>query len=353
MKIALITDQHFGARNDSIHFLDFYEKFYSGTFFPTLDEYSINTVIILGDTFDRRKYVNFYSLNRAKRMFFDELAKRNITVHMLVGNHDTYYKNTNEVNSPELLLEDYSNLNIISSPQVITVDNTDILMMPWICPENQEDSFELLKTAKADICMGHFEIEGFAMYRGMKSEEGLHRDIFKRFDFTFSGHYHHKSNSGGIHYLGNPYELTWQDYGDSRGFHLFDLDSRTLEFVNNPNKIFHRIQYDDKTTDIKTISSMDLTPYKNSYVKVVVVNKTNPYVFDMFMNRLFEVGTLDISVAEDFTELEDVSDDDIDQAEDTVTILNKYVDNLTTDLDKDKLKVLLKDIYVQALNEEE
>ncbi len=353
MKIALITDQHFGARNDSIHFLDFYEKFYSGTFFPTLDGHNINTVIILGDTFDRRKYVNFYSLNRAKRMFFDELAKRNIKVHMLVGNHDTYYKNTNEVNSPELLLEDYTNLNIITSPQVITVDKTEILMMPWICAENQVESLELLKTAKADICMGHFEIEGFAMYRGMKSEEGLHRDIFKRFDFTFSGHYHHKSNSGGIHYLGNPYELTWQDYGDSRGFHLFDLDSRILEFVNNPNKIFHRIQYDDKTTDIKTISSMDLTPYKNSYVKVVVVNKTNPYVFDMFMNKLFEIGTIDISVAEDFTELEDISDDDVDQAEDTVTILNKYVDNLTTDLDKDKLKVLLKDIYVQALNEEE
>ncbi len=353
MKIALITDQHFGARNDSIHFLDFYEKFYSGTFFPTLDGHNINTVIILGDTFDRRKYVNFYSLNRAKRMFFDELAKRNITVYMLVGNHDTYYKNTNEVNSPELLLEDYTNLNIITSPKVITVDKTEILMMPWICAENQVESLELLKTAKADICMGHFEIEGFAMYRGMKSEEGLHRDIFKRFDFTFSGHYHHKSNSGGIHYLGNPYELTWQDYGDSRGFHLFDLDSRILEFVNNPNKIFHRIQYDDKTTDIKTISSMDLTPYKNSYVKVVVVNKTNPYVFDMFMNKLFEIGTIDISVAEDFTELEDISDDDVDQAEDTVTILNKYVDNLTTDLDKDKLKVLLKDIYVQALNEEE
>jgi DNA repair exonuclease SbcCD nuclease subunit len=353
MKIALITDQHFGARNDSIHFLDFYEKFYSGTFFPTLDGHNINTVIILGDTFDRRKYVNFYSLNRAKRMFFDELAKRNIKVHMLVGNHDTYYKNTNEVNSPELLLEDYTNLNIIASPQVITVDKTNILMMPWICPENQDESLELLKTAKADICMGHFEIEGFAMYRGMKSEEGLHRDIFKRFDYTFSGHYHHKSNSGGIHYLGNPYELTWQDYGDSRGFHLFDLDSRTLDFVSNPNKIFHRIQYDDKTNDIKTISSMDLTPYKNSYVKVVVVNKTNPYVFDMFMNKLFEIGTIDISVAEDFTELEDISDDDIDQAEDTVTILNKYVDNLTTDLDKDKLKVLLKDIYVQALNEEE
>lgn len=352
MKVALITDQHFGARNDSIHFLDFYEKFYRDTFFPTIDGHNINTVIILGDTFDRRKYVNFYSLDRAKRMFFDPLAARNIKVHMLVGNHDTYYKNTNEVNSPDLVLDEYANLNIISSPTVIDVDDTKILMMPWICPENQQEALDALKNAPADICMGHFEIEGFAMYRGMKSEEGLNRDLFNRFDYTFSGHYHHKSSNGNIHYLGNPYELTWQDYNDNRGFHVFGLDTRELSFVPNPNRIFHKITYDDKTTDIKSITEMDLTPYKNTYVKVVVVNKTNPYIFDMLMNRLYDAGTLDITVAEDFTELENMSEDDIDQAEDTVTILNKYVENLTTDLNKDKLKVIMKELYVEALNEE-
>ena len=351
MKVALITDQHFGARNDSIHFLDFYEKFYSGTFFPTLEKEGVKHVLILGDTFDRRKYVNFYSLQRAKRMFFDPLAVRGIEVSMLVGNHDTYYKNTNEVNSPELVLEDYGNIDIISSPRVITLGGTNILMMPWICPENQEESLNMLKTAKAEICMGHFEIAGFAMYRGMKSEEGLNRDLFKRFDFTFSGHYHHKSSSSDIHYLGNPYELTWQDYNDNRGFHILDLSTRTFNFIRNPNVMFNRINYDDKVNDVKNISGMDLTVYKNTYVKVVVANKTNPYVFDMFINRLYDAGTLDITIAEDFSELEE-DDDSVDQAEDTVTILNKYVDNLTTDLDKDKLKVIMKNLYVEALNEE-
>ena len=351
MKIALITDQHFGARNDSIHFLDFYEKFYSGTFFPTLEKEGVKHVLILGDTFDRRKYVNFYSLQRAKKMFFDPLAEKGIEVHMLVGNHDTYYKNTNEVNSPELVLEDYDNINIISSPKVITIGGTNILMMPWICAENQEESIELLKTAKAQICMGHFEIAGFAMYRGMKSEEGLDRSLFKRFDFTFSGHYHHKSSSGDIHYLGNPYELTWQDYNDNRGFHILDLSSRTFNFVRNPNVMFNRIVYDDKDVDIKTFTGMDLTTYKNTYVKVVVANKTNPYVFDMFINKLYDAGTLDITISEDFSDIDD-DDNEIDQAEDTVTILNKYVENLTTDLDKDKLKVLMKELYVEALNEE-
>ena len=113
MKIAIITDQHFGARNDSIHFLDYYEKFYRDTFFPTLDNNGITNLLILGDTFDRRKYVNFLTLKRTKEMFFDELYNRDIKVSMLAGNHDTYFKNTNDVNSVDLLLKQYPNVHVI------------------------------------------------------------------------------------------------------------------------------------------------------------------------------------------------------------------------------------------------
>jgi hypothetical protein len=178
LKVAIITDQHFGARSDSVGFLDFFEKFYDNVFFPTLDANSIDTVLILGDTFDRRKYVNFYSLQRAKEMFFDKLASRNITVHMLAGNHDTYYKNTNDVNSPDLLLREYNNINVIDHPATIYVDKTPICMMPWICPENYQDSIDTLKDTQAELCMGHFEIAGFAMYRGMESHDGLSKGIF-------------------------------------------------------------------------------------------------------------------------------------------------------------------------------
>lgn len=352
MKVAIITDQHFGSRNDSLHFLDFYEKFYDETFFPVIDSAGINTVLILGDTFDRRKYVNFYSLQRAKKMFFDKLAERNIKVHMLVGNHDTYYKNTNDVNSPSLVLEEYTNINIIKNPTTLQVENTSICMMPWICPENYEHSMQTLKLTEATICMGHFEIEGFQMYRGAPSQEGLEPKLFNKFDLVFSGHYHHKSSRGNIHYLGNPYELTWQDYDDPRGFHLLDLNSQELEFIRNPNQIFKKLVYDDKVDDIKTITSMDLSHLKNSYVKVVVINKTNPYLFDSLINRLYQTGPIDITIAEDFTEQEDLDEYDIDQAEDTTTILNKYVDNLTTDLQKDKIKIILRELYVEALNED-
>ena len=353
-KVAIITDQHFGARNDSTLFLDFYEKFYNDTFFPTLIKEKIDTVLILGDTFDRRKYINFFSLKRAKQMFFDPLFQMGIQVHMLAGNHDTYFKNTNDVNSADLLLGEYGiTLNVIDHPTEIYVGPHKICMMPWICPENYEDSLKTLKDTDAKFCMGHFEIAGFAMYRGMPSEGGLDRGIFRKFSHTFSGHYHHKSSSDDIHYLGNPYELTWQDYNDSRGFHLFDLDTHQLEFIENPNKMFHRIIYDDKEQSIKEIDGKDLKPYTNTYVKVVVINKNNPYLFDKFMNNLYNVNPADITIAEDITELED-GDEVIDEAEDTITILNKYVDGITEEsIDNDRLKTLLKELYVEALNTEQ
>ena len=355
MKIAVITDQHFGARNDSIHFLDYYEKFYKDTFFPTLDSNGINTVLILGDTFDRRKYVNFYSLKRTKEMFFDELAKRNIQVHMLAGNHDTYFKNTNDVNSVDLLLKEYNDINVYDEPITININDTSICMMPWICPENYEESIQMLANTEADICMGHFEIAGFAMHRGMPSLEGLNRELFRRFDCVFSGHYHHRSTSDNITYLGNPYELTWQDYNDPRGFHLFDLDTRSLEFIVNPNVMFHRITYDDKENSITEINNKDLNKYTNTYVKVVVLNKTNPYLFDKFMDSLYKVNPIDITIAEDFTDLtEGVENDMIDQAEDTMTIIGKYVDGIKEEhIDNEKLKTVLKELYVEALNLEQ
>ena len=354
-KVVIITDQHFGARNDSTHFLDYYEKFYKETFFRTLDKHGITTVLILGDTFDRRKYVNFFTLKKTKEIFFDEIAKRNIQVYMLAGNHDTYFKNTNNVNSVRLLLNEYTNIEVIDHPTTIEVSGTSICMLPWICPENFDASMKIIEQTSADICMGHLEIAGFAMNRGIPNYEGLSRDIFKRFDMVFSGHYHHRSQSDNIRYLGNPYELTWQDYNDPRGFHLFDLSNRQLEFIENPNVMFHRITYDDKENTITEITNKNLTKYTGTYVKVVVLNKTNPYLFDKFMSNLYNVNPIDITIVEDIIDLTEGLDDDIvNQAEDTISIINKFVDGIKEEhIDNDKLKTVLKELYIEALNLEQ
>jgi DNA repair exonuclease SbcCD nuclease subunit len=348
MKVAIITDQHFGARNDSIAFLDYFEKFYNDVFFPTLADNNINIVLVLGDTFDRRKYVNFYALQRAKEMFFDRLANAGITVHMLAGNHDTYFKNTNDVNSPDLLLREYNNINVIDHPATIYVDETPICMMPWICPENYQDSIDTIKDTKAEICMGHFEIAGFAMYRGMESHDGLSKETFDKFDMVFSGHYHHKSDDGHIYYVGNPYELTWQDYNDPRGFHLFDLGSRKLEFIRNPFSMFARVEYDDKEQEPVDIDSLDL---QGKYVKLVVVNKTDYYKFDRFTQKLYNKGCHDIKVVEDMSEFSEgeLADESIN-LEDTLSVLGHYIDSVETDLDKEKIKNYMRALYTEAVN---
>ena len=349
MKVAIITDQHFGARNDSIAFLDFFEKFYQNTFFKTLDENDIKTVLILGDTFDRRKYVNFYALDRAKRMFFDELETRGIRVHMLAGNHDTYFKNTNDVNSPDLLLREYNNIDVIDSPETIVIDGTGICMMPWICPDNYQESLDHITNTKADICMGHFEIAGFAMHRGMESHDGLSKDIFKKFDMVFSGHYHHRSGDSHIYYLGNPYELTWQDYNDPRGFHLFDLETRRLEFFANPTTMFSRIEYNDKETTPIDLDELDLT---GKFVKLIVVNKTDYYKFDKFIQKLYNKGCHEIKILEDLSEFEEGEVSEEINLEDTVSVLSNYVDSIETDVDKEKIKTYMRSLYTEAINVE-
>jgi DNA repair exonuclease SbcCD nuclease subunit len=347
MKVAIITDMHFGARNDSIAFLDFFQKFYDNTFFPAIDDNGIDTVLILGDTFDRRKYVNFYALDRAKKMFFDKLEERGITVHMLAGNHDTYFKNTNEVNSPDLLLQEYSNVIVIDKPETIVVDGTSICMMPWICPENYQESLDMMQNTKAEICMGHFEIAGFSMYRGMESHDGLDKSIFEKFDLVFSGHYHHRSSDKHIHYLGNPYELTWQDYNDPRGFHLFDTDTRRLEFIPNPYRMFERLEYNDKDAEPIDLDAVDL---KNMYVKLIVINKTDFYKFDKFIAKLYNKGCADIKIVEDMSEFNEGEIGEEISLEDTVSVLTHYIDSITTDVDKEQIKTFMQGLYTEAVN---
>ena len=353
MKVALITDQHFGARNDSISFLDFYERFYENVFFPVLNSHDINHVLILGDTFDRRKYVNFYSLDRAKKMFFDKLAEKNINVWMLTGNHDTYFKNTNDVNSPELLLAEYNNIHVINSAATIYIEGTEICMVPWICADNYHESMKEINDTPSTLCMGHFEIAGFAMYKGMESHDGLSKDTFKKFDMVFSGHYHHRSTDGHITYLGNPYELTWSDYNDPRGFHLFDLEKRKLEFIENPYRMFHKLHYNDADKTYEEVVNIPIDEYKDGFIKVIVHNKTNPYWFDLVIERLEKLGISGIQVVDDNLNLNLEDDEEIiNQAEDMITMLNKYVDSIETNVDKKDVYKLMNTLYNEALSVE-
>lgn len=350
MKICILGDTHFGMRNDSQIFFDYAEEFYTKCLFPYLKENNITTILQLGDFWDRRKYINFNTLKRTKEIFLDFLSRENIELITLLGNHDVFYKNSNEVNSSDLLLSEYKNVKVINTPQTISIGSEPFCIIPWICSDNYNDCIKEISNTTANFCVGHFEINGFMMYRGGHlCNEGLDASLFRKFEYTFSGHYHHKSSKNDIHYVGSPMEMTWMDYKDDRGFHIFDLDNRDLVFYKNPFIMHHRLVYNDADNDY---SNVDVDYLNGKYVKVVVVNKTSPYTFDRYMDKIYSVEPADVNIVEDFTDLtEGVDDEMVNQAEDTLTILNKTVDTLSEDgIDNGKLKNILRELYIEANN---
>lgn len=347
MKVAIVTDTHFGARNDSADFLDYFVRFYDELFFPTLETRGIKTILHLGDIVDRRKFISYVTLRRMRECFIDRLE--NYEAHILVGNHDIPYKNTNDINAMRELFEGKNNIKLYMDPAEVTIGGCDILFLPWINQENYQASIDLIRNTKAQVAMGHLEVKGFDMYRGMPSHEGFEPATFDKFDMVFSGHYHHMSRKGNIHYLGAPYEMIWSDWGDARGFHIFDTETRELEFIENPYHIFQKVWYNDEGTTLEKL--LDSFPFvKNKQVKVIVQSKTNPYWFDLFMGKIYEQGVLDVSIVEDHRNMDAISDDELlSEAEDTLTILSKYIQALEIGVNKSDLEKLMRGLYNEAI----
>jgi len=352
LKIAIVTDMHIGVRGDSKVFQNHQEKFFLEVFFPYLDEHGIDTVFDLGDTFDRRKYINYVSLQRGKEYFFEQMAKRGIKYHALVGNHTTYYTNTNEVNSMNLLLREYDNFKIYEhEPEELQLGSTKFLMVPWITRDNVDKCMEAIQGSDANVLMGHLEVQGFEMMKGTVCTHGLDMSVFKNFEGVYSGHFHHPSQYRNIEYLGAPYEMTWSDYQGKRGFHIFDTETREVTKVLNPNRIFHKIDYDDEDMTVDDIASLDVSMLEDTYIKVIVKNRTNPYIYDLFMSRLADSGAADVKAVDDALNLESAGVDEIlDETKDTKEILHNYIDSLDTSVDKNKIKKTIDDLYIEAMN---
>jgi len=350
MKIAMVTDMHIGVRGDSKIFQQHQERFFREIFFPYLDEHDIKIVFDLGDTFDRRKYINFVSLQKGKEFFFDELAKRNIEFHALVGNHTTYYTNTNEVNSMNLLLREYDNFHIYEDKcEHLTIGSTKFIMVPWINNSNYKEMMDQIRNSDANVCIGHFSIQGFEMDKGHVCDHGLTKEVFTNFEAVYSGHFHHPSTYNNISYLGSPYEMTWADYQGKRGFRVFDTETRELDWILNPNPIFHKIEYDDADMTIDDVANLNTDNIENTYIKVIVKNRTNPYIYDLFINRLVDSGAADVKAVEDSLNLEAEGIDEIlDETKDTKEILHNYIDAMETRVDKVHVKRIIDELYTEA-----
>jgi len=342
MLTAVITDTHYGCRKNSKFLHDHFERFYKNIFFPTLDEKNIKTVFHLGDCFDSRRSIDFAALEWSKRVVFDEFKKRGIHLHLLVGNHDAYYKNTNEINSVEQLLQEYDNITTYSKATEVTVGGLNILLCPWINSENLKDTISSVKASRSVCSMGHFEFNGFRAHRGHVMEDGMDCELFEKFSHVFSGHYHTRSDDGKIFYLGNPYEMFWNDVNDPRGFHIFDTETLEHTPVNNPYRIFFNIYYEDSNYKL-----FDAREYQGKIVKVIVKKKSKPKDFEKFIDKLYSAGIQELKIVENF-DIQASEDFEVEESENTISILNRYIDEAEMECDKSIVKGILQKIYSQA-----
>lgn len=339
-KVAIITDSHFGVRKGSQIFHDYFKKFYQGTFFPTLDDRGIDTVVHLGDCFDNRKTIDYWSLEWSKDNFFDPLRDRGIDLHLIVGNHDIFYKQSLSINSPNLNLREYQNVKIYDKPQTAVLHEVPVLFIPWVCEGNAEEFARELDTTSASLAWGHLEVAGYYANKDYICEKGMPSSLFKKFKQVFSGHFHKKNSSGNITYLGNPYQLYWNDEGDTRGFHIYDMETGELEFIENPHKMFHKVYYNE---DYSTIVDTDFA--KDAQVKLIV-EKSTPKKLNKFVDKLYQEGIIDLKIIENS---EIVLTDDVEvESEDTMTTLTNYVNAIETDMSKPEIIGILKSLYVEA-----
>jgi len=340
-RIACLTDTHWSARKSSRHLHDYFELFYKNIFFPTLEEQGIEIVIHMGDAFDNRKSIDFWGLDWTRRVVLEPLRK--YEVHMIVGNHDIFLRNSTEINAPELLLRDYPNIKTYSSPTNTKVGGIDMTFIPWICSENYDETLKQIKKSKAKVAFGHLELQGFRVNKHLVMEEhGLDPNIFTKFQKVFSGHYHTRSDDGRIFYLGNTYEMYWTDVNDTRGFHIFDTETLEHTPINNPYKLFYNIYYEDTPHQM-----FDATKYVNKIVKVIVRKKSKPKEFDKFIDKLYKVGIQDLKIVENF-EIQENEEFQISEDENTISILNRYIDESECNFDKNVIKNIFQDLYQQS-----
>ena len=283
-KVVLLGDTHLGIRKHSDLFANYINKFFDDWFFPFCEKNDIEHVIQLGDLVDTRKYINSKTLAQLHNNYFGQFEKRKINLYQMIGNHDVYYKNTNDVNWIDGVLQNsnYSYIQTFGQPSTVDIDGLPIDIIPWINNTNESDIFKFIKKSKSKYLCGHLELAGFELTKGHESTHGHLAKQFKKYKKVFTGHYHISSEQGNILYTGIPYQLTFADVDDKKGIWIFDTETGEYEFIQYDDRLFNKVIYDD-SFDVK---SFDYKSLSNTYVKVVVKEKTDKKLFDAFIIRM-------------------------------------------------------------------
>jgi DNA repair exonuclease SbcCD nuclease subunit len=347
MKAVILNDTHFGYKADSPIVLEYFLSFVEGQLFPYLKEHDIKTIFHLGDVFDRRKYINFKTLQQVRTRFFEPLQNMGIKCIAICGNHDTYYRNNNKVNSLTELVSQYSNWEIYSEPTEIKLKDCCVALVPWINPENEEHSADFIINTTCPILFGHLELLGFQSIRGTFVDQGYDPRYFNKFEYVLTGHYHVKSSRDGIHYLGTQYQMGFSDVWEEKGFHVFDFSERTLSFIKNTRKLFYTFDYNEDTPQ-----QIDYSQFKDCYVKIFIKKRTKAAAFEKYLDKFYEAGVAELAVTEEVTTNPELVA--VDVHKDTLQLLHEELALIEDkSINKNKLAKIVDEAYNTALSKDE
>ncbi|MBJ0221234.1 metallophosphoesterase [Escherichia coli] len=337
MKILNLGDWHLGVKAD-----DEWVQSIQLDGIKQAIEYSkkngITTWIQYGDIFDVRKAITHKTMEFAREIV-QMLDDAGITLHTVVGNHDMHFKNTLTPNASTELLAKYPNVKVYDKPTTVDFDGCLIDLIPWMCEENTGEILEHIKTSSASFCVGHWELNGFYFYKGMKSH-GLEPDFLKTYKEVWSGHFHTISEAANVRYIGTPWTLTAGDENDPRGFWMFDTETERMEFIPNNTTWHRRIHYPFK-------GKIDYKDFTNLSVRVIVTEvDKNLTKFESELEKVVHslrvVSKIDNSVESDDSEEVEVQS--------LQTLMEEYINAIPdiTDSDREAFIQYANQLYVEA-----
>jgi len=332
-RIWIISDTHFGVRSNSLEWLEIQKDYYNKWLIPLLKEkvQPGDIMFHLGDLFDNRQSINILVLNTVIEIF--EKISQILPLHILLGNHDTYRKTSNDINSIKIF-EYMNNITVYQEPTEIILSkdnlNKKILLMPW--RQGPEEEITTIKEhPNCDYLFCHTDIHGLRYNRIRMVESGNDISVYEYFKRVLSGHIHYRQTYHNITMVGCPYPLTRSDINNEKGIYLFDPFKNKLQFFENKfSPKFIRINIEDLME-----LSLDkfLKLIKNNFVDIIVnIRWSIDFPFTALMDIIS--GFRKISIIS-------VIDDDEDKI--------IYDDNSTSDLSNFNI-MKLAEKYIETLN---
>lgn len=350
-RIWIVGDIHLGIRAASMDWFDISKKYFEEYLIPLIEKnYKEGDILLqLGDLFENRQTLNL-KFNSYAIEVLERLGKM-LPVYIICGNHDIYYKKTNDVTSLDSI-KYIPNIFLYKEPTMVQFGKTECLMMPWRA-DYKEEGITLDAFPKAEYVFCHSEMQGVMLNRKSVQHEGTKVSKFKNYSRVYSGHIHYSQTIKNVVMVGNAYQMTRSDHNNPKGAYLLDLKTNEHTFYEN------KITPEFVKLNVMNILDMTIGEFKekirNNFVDLylpsdILIKYNMSYLINLVQDvaRKIEPNIYDEKT---FIDIDNVTEEIQNGYKnfDVLSLCNKWVENTPHDNDiKLKMKARLSQLYTIA-----